>query len=119
MNLSDSKKKLALAGVACGIVAAVLAATGNPANMAICIACFVRDTAGALKLHSAAAVQYARPEIIGIVVGAFAISAATKEYRSTGGILPDDPFRTGNDHHDRFPCVPWLPASDGDPDVRR
>ena len=84
MNLSDSKKKLALAGVVCGIVAAVLAAMGNPANMAICIACFVRDTAGALKLHSASAVQYARPEIVGIVVGAFAISAATKEYRSTG-----------------------------------
>ena len=72
----------------CGIVAAVLAAMGNPANMAICIACFVRDTAGALKLHSASAVQYARPEIVGIVVGAFAISAATKEYRSTGGSSP-------------------------------
>ncbi len=88
MNLSDSKKKLALAGVVCGIVAAVLAATGNPANMAICIACFVRDTAGALKFHSAAAVQYARPEIVGIVLGAFAISLATKEYRSTGGSSP-------------------------------
>lgn len=34
MNLSDSKKKLALAGVVCGIVAACLAALGNPANMA-------------------------------------------------------------------------------------
>lgn len=29
MNLSDSKKKLALAGVVCGIVAAVLAAMGK------------------------------------------------------------------------------------------
>ena len=47
-NLSDSKKKLALAGVVCGLVAAALAYFGNPANMAICIACFVRDTAGAL-----------------------------------------------------------------------
>ena len=56
--------------------------------MAICIACFVRDTAGALKFHSAAAVQYARPEIVGIVLGAFAISLATKEYRSTGGSSP-------------------------------
>ena len=45
MNLSDSKKKLALAGVVCGIVAACLAALGNPANMAFCIACFIRDTA--------------------------------------------------------------------------
>ena len=88
MNLSDSKKKLALAGVVCGIVAALLAYFGNPANMAICIACFVRDTAGALGMHQADTVQYARPEIIGIVLGAFAISAATKEYRSTAGSSP-------------------------------
>ena len=73
-NLSDSKKKLALAGVVCGLVAAVLAYFGNPANMAICIACFIRDTAGALGLHQAAVVQYARPEIIGIVIGAFAMA---------------------------------------------
>lgn len=88
MNLADSKKKLILAGAVCGVVAAVLAAMGNPANMAICIACFIRDTAGALKMHSAEAVQYARPEIIGIVLGAFIISIATKEYRSTSGSSP-------------------------------
>ena len=87
-NLSDSKKKLAVAGVVCGLVAAVLAYFGNPANMAICIACFIRDTAGAHGLHQAAVVQYARPEIIGIVIGAFAISVATKEYRSTAGSSP-------------------------------
>lgn len=88
MNLSDSKKKLALAGVVCGIVAACLAYFGNPANMAFCIACFIRDTAGALGFHSAEAVQYARPEIIGLVLGAFIISVATKEYRSTAGSSP-------------------------------
>lgn len=88
MNLSDSKKKLALAGVICGVVAACLAWFGNPANMAFCIACFIRDTAGALGLHSAEAVQYARPEIIGLVLGAFIISVATKEYRSTAGSSP-------------------------------
>lgn len=88
MNLSDSKKKLALAGVICGVVAACLAYFGNPANMAFCIACFIRDTAGALGMHSAEAVQYARPEIIGLVLGAFLISAATKEYRSTAGSSP-------------------------------
>ena len=60
MNLSDSKKKLALAGAGCGIVAAALAYFGNPANMAFCIACFIRDTAGALGLHSTETVQYAR-----------------------------------------------------------
>ena len=88
MNLSDSKKKLALAGVVCGIVAALLAYFGNPANMAFCIACFIRDTAGALGMHQAEVVQYARPEIIGLVLGAFIISVATKEYRSTAGSSP-------------------------------
>ena len=88
MNLFDSKKKLGIAGVVMGLVAATLAYFGNPANMAICIACFVRDTAGALGLHSAEPVQYARPEIIGIVLGAFIISIATKEFRSTGGSSP-------------------------------
>ena len=88
MNLSDSKKKLALAGVICGLVAACLAYFGNPANMAFCIACFIRDTAGALGMHSTETVQYARPEIIGLVLGAFIISAATKEYRSTAGSSP-------------------------------
>ncbi len=88
MNLYDSKKKLALAGVICGIVAAVLAFLGNPANMAFCIACFVRDMAGALGMHQAEVVQYARPEIVGLVLGAFVISAATKEYRSTAGSSP-------------------------------
>lgn len=88
MNLSDSKKKLALAGIVCGLVAVCLAIYGNPANMAFCIACFIRDMAGALGMHQAEAVQYARPEIIGLVLGAFIISFATKEYRSTGGSSP-------------------------------
>ena len=88
MNFTDSKKKLALAGVLCGLVAACLAYFGNPANMAFCIACFVRDIAGSLGMHQAAVVQYARPEIIGLVLGSFIISVATKEYRSIGGSSP-------------------------------
>ena len=85
MNLTGSKKTLALAGVICGLVAACLAYFGNPANMAFCIACFIRDTAGAMGMHQAEAVMYARPEIIGLVLGAFIISIATKEYRATAG----------------------------------
>ena len=86
--LLNSKKKLLVAGLLCGAVAAVLAFMGNPANMAFCIACFVRDMAGSLGMHQAAVVQYARPEIIGLVLGAFVISVATKEYRSTAGSSP-------------------------------
>lgn len=88
MNLADSKKKLALAGLGCGLVAACLAFFGNPANMAFCIACFVRDMAGSLGMHQAEAVQYARPEIVGLVCGSFLIAVATKEYRSVAGSSP-------------------------------
>ena len=95
MNLSDSKKKLAAAGVVCGLVAVCLAYFGNPANMAFCIACFIRDTAGALGLHSTETVQYARPEIIGLVLGSFIISVAAKEYRSTAGSSPAVRFILG------------------------
>ena len=88
MNLSDSKAKLLIAGLCCGAVAACLAFLGNPANMAFCIACFVRDMAGSLGLHQAAPVQYARPEIIGLILGAFIISMVTGEFRSNGGSSP-------------------------------
>ena len=88
MNLSDSKVKLGIAGVICGLVGVVLAVQGNPGNMAICIACFIRDMAGSLGMHQAAVVQYARPEIIGIILGAFLIAVVTKEYRSTAGSSP-------------------------------
>ncbi|KIR01251.1 hypothetical protein P261_00065 [Lachnospiraceae bacterium TWA4] len=88
MSLTTSKKGLVLSGVLCGLVAACLAYFGNPANMAFCIACFVRDMTGSLGMHQAAAVQYARPEIIGLVLGSFIISVATKEYRSNAGSAP-------------------------------
>ena len=58
-----------IAGAAVGLAALILTALGNPTNMGFCIACFLRDTAGGLGLHSAAAVQYIRPEIIGLVLG--------------------------------------------------
>ena len=44
-------------GLIIGILAVALVYFGNPANMGFCIACFLRDTAGALGFHSAAAVQ--------------------------------------------------------------
>lgn len=88
MNLAESKKTLAFSGVLLGLTAAALAFFGNPKNMAICIACFIRDTAGAMKFHQAAVVQYVRPEIAGIVLGAFLIALITKEYRSTAGSSP-------------------------------
>ena len=88
MNLTENKKTLAISGAVLGVIAALLAFMGNPKNMAICVACFIRDIAGATKLHTAAVVQYMRPEIVGFVVGAFLIAVITKEYRSTAGSSP-------------------------------
>ena len=88
MEFLNSKQGLAVVGVVVGALIAVLAIFGNPPNMAICAACFIRDTAGALKLHEAAPVQYFRPEIAGFVIGSFLISIATREYRSTAGSSP-------------------------------
>ena len=62
-----------IAGIAVGILAPLLVHLGNPGNMGICVACFERDIAGALGFHRAAVVQYLRPEIMGIVLGAFYI----------------------------------------------
>lgn len=84
-----------LTGVLVGIAALVLTALGNPANMGFCIACFERDIAGALGLHSAAKVQYLRPEIIGLVLGAFLMALASKEFRSKAGSSPATRFILG------------------------
>jgi len=88
MKLFDKTWKLALSGVVIGLLVMLLAMSGNPANMAICVACFIRDAAGALKLHTAAPVQYFRPEIVGFVCGSFLLSTATKEDSSIPGSAP-------------------------------
>ena len=95
MDFFYKRSGLLVAGLIFGVLTAVLAFAGNPANMAICAACFIRDVAGSLKLHSAEPVQYFRPEIVGMVVGAFLIAIATKEYRSTAGSSPMVRFALG------------------------
>lgn len=75
------------AGAFIGVVAAWLVSQGNPGNMGLCIACFLRDTVGFFGGAKAnmGAVAYVRPEIIGLVLGAAAASFATKEFRPRGG----------------------------------
>ncbi|QNL45376.1 YedE-related selenium metabolism membrane protein [Oscillibacter hominis] len=84
-----------LAGAVVGAAAVALTALGNPANMGFCIACFLRDIAGAVGMHSAAKVQYVRPEVIGLVLGAFIMSVATKEFRAKAGSSPATRFVLG------------------------
>ncbi len=81
----EGKKGIIFAGGLVGVVSVLLVHLGNPANMGLCIACFLRDIAGGIGLHRAAVVQYIRPEVIGIVLGAFLISLKNKEFESRGG----------------------------------
>lgn len=84
----DSKKGMLAVGGVVGLLAVVLVVLGNPANMGFCIACFLRDIAGGVGMHRAAVVQYARPEIMGLVLGAFIMAKIRGEFASKGGSSP-------------------------------
>ncbi len=87
---------LIVTGLVVGAAAVLLTAFGNPANMGFCIACFLRDIAGALNFQRAGfdaevgtgIVQYIRPEIIGLVLGSTIIAMIRKEFRPKGGSSP-------------------------------
>ena len=87
--------KMPLIGGLVAVISIMLVLLGNPANMGFCNACFLRDTAGAVSLHSAALVQYARPEVIGIIFGAFIIAVARREFSPKGGSAPVTRFVLG------------------------
>jgi len=88
MSGSHEKRNLIIAGLIIGAIAGFLVLAGNPGNMGFCIACFVRDTVGGLGLHRAAPVQYIRPEIIGLILGAYVLSMIRGEHQSKGGSSP-------------------------------
>lgn len=82
----EKRQRLIIAtGLIIGFFGAALVKFGNPANMGFCIACFLRDISGSLRLHNAGVVQYIRPEIIGIVIGAFIAALRFKEFKTRGG----------------------------------
>lgn len=84
-----------LAGALVGLLAVILVVHGNPVNMGICIVCFIRDTAGGLGLHRAGVVQYLRPELIGIALGAWLLALRSGEFRARGGSAPLTRFILG------------------------
>ena len=68
-----------ITGVIFALIIFYLTFAGNPKNMGVCVGCFIRDTSGAVNLHNAKAFQYIRPEIIGIILGSFAVSFFIRE----------------------------------------
>ena len=78
--MKNEQVTIVATGAVICLVAAMLVFFGNPANMGLCIACFLRDTAGGLGLHAAKAVQYIRPEISGLVLGTLAAAYMHGEF---------------------------------------
>lgn len=60
-----------LAGVALGLAGVYLVVAGNPENTGICVSCFLANIAGSLGMHGELRMSYPRPEIPGILLGAF------------------------------------------------
>ncbi len=75
-------------GAVMGIAGVVLTLYGNPANTGFCVSCFLENIAGSVGLHGNVRMQYIRPEIIGFVLGAFAMALFKGEYKSSGGSSP-------------------------------
>lgn len=88
MLRGDASPRQRAAGLALalgvGAAAAVLVSLGNPGNMGVCGACFLRDDAGALGLH-AKGPQIFRPEITGLALGALLLALARRRHVGRSG----------------------------------
>jgi YedE family putative selenium metabolism protein len=69
--------------LAVGAAAAWLVSLGNPGNMGICGACFLRDLAGAVGIAQGPAIF--RPEVAGAVLGALALALARGRFTARSG----------------------------------
>ncbi|MBL9088486.1 MAG: YedE-related selenium metabolism membrane protein [Planctomycetia bacterium] len=71
-----------------GAGAAALVAAGNPGNMGVCGACFLRDLGGALGLITPGPKgrpAVVRPELVGLVLGALGLAVARGRFTARSG----------------------------------
>ncbi len=94
-NIFVSPAGIILTGAIIGLLAILLQHYGNPGNMGICVVCFNRDIAGGIGLHRASVVQYLRPEIMGMLLGAFVAALFFGDFRARGGSSPITRFLLG------------------------
>jgi len=77
-----------IAGIAYGVLGVLLVTLGNPLNTGLCISCFLEGTVGSLGMHTNIRMMYIRPEIIGIILGAFGMAVSSRGFIVTGGSSP-------------------------------
>jgi YedE family putative selenium metabolism protein len=83
---TPSQRRLAFALCALvGAAAGWLVAAGNPGNMGLCGACFLRDLAGALGLISGKGPKIFRPEVPGVILGATLLALARRGFQARSG----------------------------------
>jgi YedE family putative selenium metabolism protein len=95
MLLREDRRSANLIGIGLALVVGALAGSlvlaGNPGNMGICGACFLRDVAGALGLISKPSqlaepkLSYLRPEVLGVTFGALAAALAGGRFVARSG----------------------------------
>ena len=88
MLRGDTSRNLLIVALALsaavGGAAAALVLLGNPGNMGICGACFLRDVAGALKLFEGK-LRIFRPEVVGVILGALLLALARGRFEARSG----------------------------------
>ncbi len=88
MNLRKFFDLAVITGILLGAGSVMLSYFGNPVNSGICLSCFLENLAGAMKFHDEIRMSYIRPELIGFVLGSFAVSMKTRRFIVTGGSSP-------------------------------
>ncbi|MSR75826.1 MAG: YedE-related selenium metabolism membrane protein [Planctomycetes bacterium] len=79
-----------------GVLAAWLVAAGNPGNMGVCGACFLRDLSGAFGFNAPPkAPRIFRPELVGIVLGALFWRLVTRRFEARTGSFAVTRFALG------------------------
>src|SRR5262245_35468607 len=92
-----TRRSIAVGIALCAIVgaaAAWLVYLGNPGNMGVCGACFLRDWAGALGMTGGKA-AYLRPEVLGVVLGAFVWRLGGRSFSPRSGTFATTRFVFG------------------------
>lgn len=68
-----------------GAAAALIVLLGNPPNMGLCGACFLRDVSGTLGFITAKAPWVFRPELVGLMLGAALVSWRRNGFTARSG----------------------------------